>query len=179
MRLDLARRHWLMLGSLAAIAMAAMACGTTPRGAQDANLARARQQASQGAQLFKQECASCHGGRGEGLTGAAIMGVDALPEYPRDPTMSSDIRNTDPTEQQLRQQLYPGGAPTREPFRTAQDLHNFLSGKMPHKHPGSLRADQYWSIISFMLVAHGTETPPRGVTQANAATVPIRPAESE
>jgi mono/diheme cytochrome c family protein len=177
MRLDLARQRWLIVSALAVAAAAVMACSTTPRGAQDANLARAREQASQGAELFKAECASCHGRRGEGLTAPAIMGVDALAEYPRDPTLSSDLRSTDPAEQQLRQQLYPGGAPTREPFRTAQDLHNYLAGEMPQKHPGSLHAGQYWSIVTFMLVAHGCKTPPRGVTQANAATVPIRPAE--
>jgi cytochrome c len=164
-------------GALVAAVAGLLACSTTPRGALDANLAQARNKAAQGGTLFGEHCASCHGQRGEGLSAPAIMGVDALPEYPKDPTMSSDIRSTDPAEQQLRQQLYPGGAPMREPFRTAADLYNYVSSQMPKKHPGSLGSQDYWKIVTFMLIAHGASVPPEGVDEQNAPSVTIRPSQ--
>jgi len=165
----------IVTGAIGLTAIAIFSCASTPRGALDANLALARNKAAQGAKLYGEHCASCHGQRGEGLSAPAIMGYDALPEYPKDPTMSSDIRATDPTEQQLRQQLYPGGVPMREPFRTAGDLFDYVSKQMPKKHPGSLGSSDYWNIITFMLVAHGAQVPSEGVDAQNASSVMIRP----
>jgi mono/diheme cytochrome c family protein len=157
--------------------LAFVSCSSTPRGALDANLALARDKAAQGAKLFGEHCASCHGQRGEGLSAPVTMGKDALPEYPKDPTLSSDIRNTDPTEQQLRQQLFPGGAPMRQPFRTAGDLYDYVSKQMPKKDPGSLGSGDYWNVITFLLIAHGAQVPPEGVKAQNASSVVVRPAK--
>jgi hypothetical protein len=167
--------RWIVTGALGLGVTAFVACSSTPRGALDANLALARDKAAQGGALFGTHCASCHGQRGEGLSGPVVMGVDALPEYPKDPTLSSDIRSTDPAEQQLRQQLYPGGVPMREPFRTAGDLYNYVSRHMPEKQPGSLSSEEYWNLVSFVLIAHGATVPPGGVQAQNASSVRIHP----
>lgn len=157
----------LLLGTLVA------ACSVTPRGASDANLALARDKAAQGAKVFERECAGCHGQRGEGVTAPAIMGSDGLPMFPRDPTQSTLAANTDPNEQALRQQLNPGGMPSRQPFKTAQDLYEYTRLKMPSKRAGTLTNDDYWAVINFMLVAHGVKIPDKGIDAGNAREVVI------
>jgi mono/diheme cytochrome c family protein len=150
------------------------ACATTPAGATDANLAKAKSQASQGADVFARECASCHGERGEGLARApAIIGFGALPLYPRDSASSPAF--TDPAQLQIQAQSRPPGVASRDPFRTAQDLYNYVSTRMPlpKSRIGSLKPEEYWAIINFLLTAHGSKVPEGGVTPSNAGSVPI------
>ena len=161
--------------SLSLLALAGAACTVTPRGALDPNLAQARDRASQGAAVFSAKCASCHGHRGEGVTAPDIMGPDGLTLYPRDPSQSTLAANTDPAEQQLRQQLNPGGMPSRPHFKTAQDLYEYTRLKMPAKQAGSLSTEDYWAVINFMLVAHGVKVPEKGVDSENARQVLINP----
>src|SRR5450755_4142665 len=54
-----------MLGGLAWLG-----CASTPLGATQADLTRGRDQFMQGATVFSNECATCHGARGEGLASA-------------------------------------------------------------------------------------------------------------
>src|SRR4051794_18331872 len=57
----------------------AVGCATVPAGATAEDLARAHNQAAAGATTFTNECATCHGQRGEGLGSApAILGPGAL-----------------------------------------------------------------------------------------------------
>jgi hypothetical protein len=98
-----------------------------------------------------------------------------LPLYPRDPSQSTLAANTDPSEQQLRQQLNPGGIPSRQPFKTAQDLYEYTRTKMPYKHSGSLKAEEYWAVVNFMLVAQGLKVPEKGIDADNARQVVINP----
>jgi cytochrome c5 len=163
------------LGFAAAVAFA-VACASTPRGATSANLAQARSGAPDGAALFSQQCAGCHGERGESVTGApAILGPGALPEYPRQRNLNADPAASDPELLQLEAQTRPSGAPWRDPFRTAQDLYRFVSKKMPlpAAKAGSLSAEQYWAIVNFMLLAQGVQVPPGGVTAENASSVKL------
>ena len=37
----------------------------------------------------------------------------------------------------------------------------------------SLSAEDYWAIVNFMLVAHGVQLPPEGVTANNASSVKL------
>ncbi len=37
----------------------------------------------------------------------------------------------------------------------------------------ALSAADYWAIVNFMLLAHGVELPPEGVTEANASSVKL------
>ena len=57
----------------------------------------------------------------------------------------------------------------------ADDLYRYVSKKMPpdEAQRSSLSADDYWSIIHFMLVSHGVTIPSEGVTEKNAAAVKL------
>jgi len=150
-----------------------LGCATTPLGAPAEDLARARGQAGQGATVFANECASCHGQRGEGLANAgAILGSGALPEYPRsegvgDPTV------TDPQLIQIQAQSRPAGAAWRDPFRNAQDLYAFTTTHLPKSHATALKDADYWAVVSFILAAQGASLPQGGIGPANAASIPI------
>lgn len=166
-------RTW---GFIAATVLTLVACATTPRGATPANLDKARSAASNGSALFEQNCASCHGQRGESVTGApSILGPGALPEYPRERSANAGSATGDPEMLKLQAQTRPAGAPWRDPFRNAQDLYRYVSKQMPlpTAKAGSLPAEQYWAIINFMLLAHGVQVPPEGVTEQNASSVKL------
>ena len=68
-------------------------------------------------------------------------------------------------------------APSRDPFRTAQDLWSYVSTRMPRPKDrmGSLQPDEYWAITNFILTAHGSAVPKGGVNTGNAPTVEIAP----
>lgn len=103
------------------------------------------------------------------------MGAFALPEFPPVPDVNADPAAGDPELLKLRAQTRPAGAPSRDPFRTAQDLFRYVSTSMPlpPDKAGSLQPEQYWAIIHFMLLAHGVQVPPEGVTAANASSVKL------
>lgn len=167
----------ILVRASGAIALALFAaCASTPRGATEANFARAKNVAPSGAALFARECASCHGARGE-LAGNTpqILGEGALPEYPRPRNVNADPAAGDPESLKLEAQARPPGAPWRDPFRTARDLHTYVSTHMPlpKERAGSLSPEDYWAIINFMLVAHGVQVPPEGVNPQNAAVVKL------
>jgi len=172
--------RWL-LGAAASLGLAATfatqtSCATGPLGATDESLAKARSRTPSGAALFEQSCAGCHGRRGESVSRAPrIIGEGALPEYPPERNLNSDPAAGDPELLRLRARTRPAGAPWRDPFRTAQDLYRYVSTIMPlpADKVGSLSPDQYWSIINFMLLAHGVALPPEGVTPSNASTVKL------
>jgi cytochrome c5 len=150
------------------------ACASAQFGATDANLARARTGSPRGATLFNQQCAGCHGERGESRTGAPrVFGEGALPEYPRARNTNADPATGDPESLRLQAQSRPQGAPWRDPFRTAKDLHAYVSRNMPpdEEKRATLSPEDYWAIVNFMLLAHGVEVPPGGVTEANAGSV--------
>jgi cytochrome c len=151
-----------------------VACATTPPGASDANLAKAKSQAARGAALFGQHCSGCHGDRGQGGPQApAVIGGGALRVYPR--AASNDNLTTDPNELQLRTDSQVPGAPTRPPFNNAKDLFDYVQKTMPPQAPGSLRAEDTWAILDFMLRAHGVAVPAGGVTAENASSLPTQP----
>jgi mono/diheme cytochrome c family protein len=151
------------------------ACSSTPLGAQPANLAKAN--ATPGAAVFKRSCASCHGEAGEGVSNTPpVMGSTALPLYKRDPATISDPAMQDPAEQ-LRQKSLPPGADARGAFKTAADLFKYVSREMPQPKAkaGSLSPEEYWAVINYMLVGHGSAVPEGGVNAGNAASVAIKP----
>jgi mono/diheme cytochrome c family protein len=136
----------------------------------------AKDKNSQGANVFAQHCAGCHGDRGQGRNGPAVMGAGALPEYPRDKSDSSQAF-TDPQEIENQVRTRPPGTPSREPFRNAGDLYNYVSKNMPmpKNRAGSLSAEDYWAVVSFMLTAHGCAVPEGGVTPQNAGAIAVEP----
>jgi mono/diheme cytochrome c family protein len=169
----------VLLGcSVAALGFALGACASTPLGASEPNLANAQQKAGPGGELYQKECAACHGKRGEGLTNApGIIGSGALPTYPRDQSLSTNPALSNNSQQQMQDSSRPPGAPSRDPFRTALDLYNYTSTKMPlpKSRAGTLKPEEYWAIVNFMLVAHGSAVPEGGITADNAASVQIAP----
>jgi hypothetical protein len=165
-------KTWTLLATLAAQA----ACASVPRGASDGNLAKAQSGAPEGAASFARSCAQCHGERGESTGGAPrIMGEGALPELPQEANANADPAAGDPELLRLRAQTRPAGAPSRDPFRTADDVYRYVSKSMPlpADKAGSLSAEEYWAIINFMLLGHGVQIPPEGVTEANASAVKL------
>ena len=169
----------LVLGALLASCLLVsfvVGCGTgTPLGATDANLVKAKSQASQGASLFEQSCARCHGPKGEGLAGAAppIIGPQALPRFPRDGG-SNTVYQDPATMQRLAQQRVPG-QPSRPDFVSAQDLHRYLAVHLQELGIGSRPSStDYWDIVSFMLIAHGSDVPASGISDSNGASVLIQ-----
>jgi len=155
------------------------ACSVTPLGATQPNITAATQKASPGAAVYRRECASCHGERGEGLAQSPpIMGSGALPVYERDPATSTNPAMQDPAER-LRTANLPPGADVRGAFRTAEDLFKYVSREMPlpRSKAGSLKPEDYWAVTNFVLLGHGVPVPAGGVNASNAAAVPIKVGE--
>jgi|SRR6185503_20109236 len=166
----------LLLAAVAALGPL-VACSVTPLGATEANLAAAHQKAAPGAAVYRRECVACHGERGEGLASSpGIMGSGALALYERDPATSTNPALQDPAERQ-RQQNLPPGADVRGAFRTAQDVYNYISREMPlpRSKAGSLKPEEYWAVLNYLLVGHGVAVPEGGVNASNAASVTIKP----
>ncbi|HXN33496.1 MAG TPA: c-type cytochrome [Polyangiaceae bacterium] len=155
------------------VAVASTGCAATKVGATDADFAKARAQASEGGNVFSQECAHCHGERGEGLAGASpILGPGALPEFPRDNSGPSATIQ-DPQQIQIQIQTRPAGAPWRDPFRDAQDLNDFTRSHMPKSRAEALKPDEYWAVVTFMVAAQGGQVPPGGINPSNARATAI------
>jgi hypothetical protein len=155
-------------------AVVSLACASTKSGATPDDIARAHDQAAQGASVFTNECASCHGGRGEGLASApGILGPGALPEYPRDTGGVGDPTITDPQLIQIQAQTRPAGAPWRDPLRNAQDLYTFTTTHLPKSRAANLKEGDYWAVVNFMLAVQGVSLPSGGIGPTNAASIPI------
>ncbi len=109
------------------------------------------EQAAQGQKLFAKNCAKCHGKAGEGSKKAPpIVGKDALP---LDPPPTAKLRKTQ--------------------FRTAQDVAEFVSAKMPANKPGSLTAEQYYDILAFDLKANGVDVSGKKLDPTTAAEIKL------
>jgi mono/diheme cytochrome c family protein len=169
----------VLLGcSIAGLGIALAACSATPLGASEPNLANAQKKAAPGAELFERECSTCHGKRGEGMTSApAVIGAGALAEYPRDKSLSTSPAMSNNAQQQAGDSTRPPGAPARDPFRSAQDVFQYISTMMPlpKSRAGSLKPEEYWAITNYMLLAHGSPVPEGGIDGNNAASVRIAP----
>jgi len=148
-------------------------CSTAPLGATPGNLARANE--APGAAVYKRDCAVCHGQRGEGLaSNPSVMGPGALQKYARDPSTTTNPAMQNIAEQQRKSSL-PTGADVRGTFQTAADVQRYVSQQMPlpKSKAGSLSPEDYWAVVTFMLMGHGVVVPPGGVNEGNAATVKV------
>jgi hypothetical protein len=103
------------------------------------------------------------------------MGPGALPTYARDASTTSNPALQDLAERQPKQSL-PTGADLRGSFKTAADVHRYVSQQMPlpKTEAGSLSADDYWAVVSFILLGHGVVVPAAGVGAENAASVRLK-----
>jgi mono/diheme cytochrome c family protein len=163
--------RWSEIFSVALLFACFGACAPLHIGATDAQLARGRDRASNGASVFAAECATCHGQKGEGLAAAPeIFGPGSLPEYPRDTT---NAMVTDPQQLQIVQQTRPQGAPWRDPFRTAQDMFDFVKIHLPKNRTAQMKSDDYWAVVTFIFAARGADVPASGINADNAREFPI------
>jgi mono/diheme cytochrome c family protein len=162
-----------------AIAVVAMgACSVAPLGATPDGLAKAQAGSPPGADAFLRECSRCHGKRGEGLAEAPpLIGSGALPLYPRDSASSISAFTPSTTSQTQQDVTRIPGQPKRHAFRTAQDVFEYVSTRMPlpTSRAGTLKPEEYWAIVNFVLLAHGAPVPAGGITASNATSVAIRP----
>jgi mono/diheme cytochrome c family protein len=169
-------RSWLARWLAAALSVGLLQCTVTPLGATDTGIAQARVASPPGADAFDRECASCHGKRGEGLTIApTVMGAGALAEYPRNDASSSDPAYATNAPVQGDSAHVPGQS-KRDPFHTAQDVYDYVSSRMPlpKSVAGTLKPEEYWAIVNYLLVANGVAVPADGVSDANAKSVRLR-----
>ena len=169
---------WTFASAAALLATSALVtgCASKQRGASLENIGKAQTAAPNGAALFQANCAVCHGDRGQSAGRAPrLMGPGALPELPAEQNINADPAAGDPGLLRLRARLRPAGAPWRDPFRTAADVFRFVSTSMPlpPEKAGTLRPDEYWAIVNFILVAHGVNVPPGGVDEHNASSVKL------
>jgi hypothetical protein len=161
----------------AAVAALALGCAKTPPGASDPDLAQAKSRAGDGAASYERICAKCHGPRGEGLAAAPpIVGVTGLPRYPRD--QSGVQLYQDPQQIQRQAQLRVPGVASRPEFVTANDVFQHLLRHRTEVIQPDTGIDvsdaELWSILTFVLIAHGSPVPNTGVSPENASTVPLR-----
>jgi mono/diheme cytochrome c family protein len=169
-----ARSGSRMIGGALLGGLIVVGCAATQLGATQADLARAQSQAKQGAAVFANQCAKCHGQRGEGIGNTPdVMGPGALPEYPRNTVSASDPAASDPQLLQIEAQARPAGAFWRDPFHNAQDLFTFVSTRMPKANPGKLSQPDYWAVVTFLLSAQGASLPATGLGPAAAKDIPI------
>lgn len=161
--------------ALLCVATFQSACATTPLGATDAQLAKARAATPTGAEVYAAQCARCHGDRGQGKSAPQLIGVGGLPKFPR---ASSDRTQQFTDPQEIDQQVHtrPPGTPTREAFNNAGDVFNYVSKNMPKGDlAGTLKPEEYWAVVTFILTAHGVQLPPEGVTPQNAESIGLEP----
>jgi cytochrome c len=92
------------------------------------------EQAGQGQKLFADSCAKCHGASGTGGKAPPLVGL-ATGALPLNPPPTAKYR--------------------KNQFRTVADIADFVTKNMPPNAPGSLTAEQYWSILAFDLKANG------------------------
>ena len=153
------------------------ACAGSSPAPTHVDLAQAKSRATLGASVYDRACANCHGPSGEGLAGAPpVIGATALPRYPRDQSSLQLYQN--PQEMQHQAQLRVPGAASRQKFIAASDIDAYLRQHMAElKTPTSesLRDEDYWEVLTFVLIANGSNVPEGGVSVTNASSVLIRP----
>jgi cytochrome c len=96
------------------------------------------EQVALGQTLYGQNCASCHGGSGEGVKAPRVVGL-ANGALPLDPPPSAKARKTQ--------------------FKTAADVAGFVVKSMPPGKEGSLKESEYFAILAFDLHANGVDLP--------------------
>jgi cytochrome c len=95
-----------------------------------------------GARVYAAKCASCHGGRGEGVGPNPRLVQPAAPDpvtrdsfpFARDPAIPKTVGNY-------------------WPFATT--LYDYLRHAMPYDRPGSLTPDETYALVAYLLAENG------------------------
>jgi S-disulfanyl-L-cysteine oxidoreductase SoxD len=100
--------------------------------------------------VYSEQCASCHGPKGEGAApNPALVGTEPGDfSFFRDPKVPKTIGNYWPY---------------------ATTLYDYINRAMPFATPGSLSADEVYSVVAFLLAENGIVD--RGAVM-NATTLP-------
>lgn len=126
-------------------------------------------QVDQGASLYYYHCMACHGDRGQGLS--VEWRAQWAPGH-QDCSVPQCHGSRHPPEgftfpKNFAPPLVGDGALAR--YTTAQDLYDFVSKRMPYQAPGSLKPDQYWALVAFILQRRGAAV--SNVGPANAGDI--------
>ncbi len=165
--------------ALPLICTAAVLAGTTgcagQRGATQQAMAHAKASQADGSKVYAENCAICHGDIGQGGPGAPpVMGGSALPVKVRirHDTKIDTLSADDPRRKQYEDSKITGSGEReqRMRFKTAKDIFVFITEKHPPM-SASLEPEQYWTVLSFVLDAHGLKVPAGGVNEKNAESV--------
>jgi S-disulfanyl-L-cysteine oxidoreductase SoxD len=112
-----------------------------------------KSQIARGAVVFGDNCATCHGDKGQGKKAPPLVGPGALPLNPR-------------PDQKLRTMQ----------FRTAMDVAKFVTTNMPPDADDRRKIPEsdYWAVLAFDLDANGVKLKDP-VSPANAGSIVLHP----
>ncbi len=130
-------------------------------------------QADVGARIYGDWCITCHGDQGQGLTDGWRATWD--PAHQNCWQSKCHSLNHPPGGFVLPRHV-PAiiGATTLSEFKTAADLHEFISHKMPFQDPGVLDTDAYWALTAYLLQQNGLVPTGTQVTSDNAGSITIQ-----
>ncbi len=115
------------------------------------------EQVDKGRDLFRLQCARCHGPGGQGISniyrGMTAPPLIAAGAFPLDPRPYQKMRHFQ--------------------FRTVRDIYEFASAVMPADQPASLSAEDYWNVIAYLLNANGTAVNGQMLNEDAAADMPL------
>jgi cytochrome c len=109
-------------------------------------------QASRGAKLYSEHCATCHGGSGEGGKGPTLVGKDGKDALPLDPRPDQKLRKAQ--------------------FHTALDVGQWVAQNMPPNGP-KLTEKEYWDILAFDLKANGVPVAGKHIDASTAGSIKL------
>ena len=130
-------------------------------------------QADHGAVAYWLVCMVCHGDRGQGLTEEwrAVAGQEEMNCW-----QSRCHASNHPPEGFVLPPYAPSiinpGSLSR--FNTAEELHTFISERMPWQAPGVLDEETYWQLTAFLLRANNLNLGSAPLNQQNADLVHLR-----
>lgn len=130
-------------------------------------------QADVGAKIYGDWCITCHGDQGQGLTDAWRATWD--PAHQNCWQSKCHSANHPPGGFQLPH-VVPAiiGTTALAEFKTGNDLHEFISGKMPFQDPGVLDQDAYWALTAYLLQQNGLIQSGSEINSDNAGSIPIQ-----
>jgi hypothetical protein len=135
-------------------------------------------QVLQGADLYYENCAVCHGDTAQGLEEARLV-------FPEDHQKCEHChKRGNPPQMSLEHMNYRnafsiGNAPALKDaealkkWGSALGLNAYISAAMPRPFPGSLEKENYWAITSFLLEINGLLPKDMVLTADNAALISL------
>ncbi len=131
-------------------------------------------QADIGAQVYWLRCMTCHGDRGQGLTD------EFRQTYPPDHQncWTSKCHGDHPyTDGFTLPKVVPAviGPSALQKFADGNALHGFIAAAMPFWNPGSLSAEDAWSVTAFLLRQNGLWNGKGELSSDNAGEISVGP----